>query len=62
MKYLYCKDETLSSTLLSQGAKLLNTISTSQGKVSVFEYPTTFSFDIKDKKNYMVSDKLNMCF
>lgn len=65
MKYLYCKDEALSSTLSKQ-AKLLNTISTSNGKVSVFEYePTLFSLDFNDieiKKKCVISDKLNMYF
>lgn len=66
MKYLYCRDENLYNTLLSKNMKLLNTMSSSNGKTWIFEYdPSLFCLNFENKEikqKCHLSDKLIMSF
>ena len=66
MKYIYCTDENMKTTLLSKGFKLINTVNSPNNKVHVFKCtPELFSLDfsIDDiKRTCVLSDKLLMTF
>lgn len=63
---LYCIDEKMKDTLVSQGLKLITTNKNSNKAVYVFEYnPKEFKLNFSDskvRKTCVLSDKLLMTF
>lgn len=66
MKYIYCVDEDMKTTLLSKGFNLINTINSPNRNVYVFKYTSelfSLDFNINDiKKTCVLFDKLHMTF